>query len=91
MCGDSNGHRLCPIIGNLSFQAAITDIYPHELQLKKTTECETELSYLDILVTIENGKYSTSLYDKRDSFDFAIVIFLPIFHLDLHMGYTFPS
>ena len=59
-------------LNNLSFQAAITDIYPHELQLKKTTECETELSYLDIL---ENGKYSTSLYDKRDSFDFAIVNF----------------
>ena len=78
-------------LNNLSFQAAITDIYPHELQLKKTTECETELSYLDILVTIENGKYSTSLYDKQDSFDFAIVNFLPIFHLDLHMECTFPS
>ena len=100
MCGNSTGHRLCPITGkfisifyenkymrnmirtnlvlakntmryiddlltlnNPSFQTATTDIYPHELQLKITTECETKLSYLDIL---ENGKYSTSLYDKRD-------------------------
>ena len=31
-------------------------IYRHELQLKRTTECETKLSY-NILVTIENGKY----------------------------------
>ena len=29
-------------------QSAIYDIMPHELQLKKTTECETQLSYLDI-------------------------------------------
>ena len=112
MCGNSTGHRLCPITGkfisifyenkymrnmirtnlvlakntmryiddlltlnNPSFQTATTDIYPHELQLKITTECETKLSYLDILVTIENGKYSTSLYDKRDNFDFTIVNF----------------
>ena len=53
----------------------ITDIYPHELQLKKTTECETQLSYLDVLITIENGKYSTAVYDKRDNFNFNIVNF----------------
>ena len=52
--------RTMRYIDDLSFQAAITDIYPHELQLKKTTECETELPYLDILVTIENGKYYTT-------------------------------
>ena len=51
-------------LNNPSFQAAIADIYPHEVQLKKTTECETKLSYLDILVTIENA---TLLYDKRGS------------------------
>ena len=70
-------------LNNLSFQAAITDIYPHELQLKKTTECETELSYLDILVTIENGKYSTSLYDKLDSFDFVIEFSISFFQYSI--------
>ena len=34
-------------LNNATFHSAITDIYPHELQLKKTTECETQLSYLD--------------------------------------------
>ena len=48
-------------LNNTTFHSAISDIYPCELQLKKTTECETQLSYLDILVTVENGKY---LYDK---------------------------
>ena len=62
-------------LNNATFHSAITDIYPHELQLKKTTECETQLSYLDILVTMANGKYSTAVYDKRDDFNFNIVNF----------------
>ena len=53
----------------------IQDIYPSELQLKKTTESATALSYLDIFITIEHGKYSTTLYDKKDSFQFQIVNF----------------
>ena len=63
------------VLNNLSFEDAIKDIYPTELQLKKTTENVTALSYLDILITIENGKYTTTLYDKRDSFQFDIVNF----------------
>ena len=57
-----------------SFASKIPDIY-HELDLKKTTESPTTLSYLDILITIDNGKYVTAVYDKRDSFNFSIVIF----------------
>ena len=34
-----------------------------------------ELSYLDLLITIDSGKYSTTIYDKRDSFNFYIVNF----------------
>ena len=33
-------------LNNNQFDAAIKDIYPQELQLKKTTECATALSYL---------------------------------------------
>ena len=42
------------------------------IQLKKTTKSTTAPSYLDILITIENRKYSTSLCD---SFQFDIVNF----------------
>ena len=35
-------------LNNPAFDNAIDDIYPPELQLKKTTECPTTLSYLDI-------------------------------------------
>ena len=63
------------VLNNTNFSDAIQDIYPSDLQLKKTTESTTALSYLDILITIEHGKYSTTLYDKRDSFQFEIVNF----------------
>jgi hypothetical protein len=51
-------------------------IYPNELEIKDTTESEKSASYLDILLNIDsNGTLTTSLYDKRDDFDFAIVNF----------------
>ena len=37
----------------------IRHIYPSELDLKRTTENSTSLSYLDVLITIDKGKYST--------------------------------
>ena len=48
----------------------IRHIYPSELDLKRTTENSTSLSYLDVLITIDKGKYSTNVYDKRDDFGF---------------------
>ena len=62
-------------LNNTSFHSAIDDIYPEELKLKKTSESSIALSYLDIQITIVNGKYSTAVYDKRDSFNFKIVNF----------------
>ena len=32
--------------------------------------CPTSLSSLDIMITIDSGKYSTAVYDKRDSYNF---------------------
>ena len=36
-------------LNNTRFECTIEDIYPPELQLKKTTDSQTTLSYLDIL------------------------------------------
>ena len=60
---------------NSGFQHAVHEIYPTELEIKNTTECPTSLSYLDVLITIDNGKYTTAVFDKRDSFTFNIVNF----------------
>ena len=62
-------------LNNIQFDAAIQDVYPQELQLKKTTENATALSYLNVLITIDNGRYSTVVFDKRDSSTFNIVNF----------------
>jgi hypothetical protein len=44
--------------------------------MKDTTEFDKSASYLDILFNIDpNGRLATTLYDKRDDFDFAIVNF----------------
>ena len=51
-------------------------IYPDELEIKDTTESGRSASYLDILLNIDSdGRLTTTLYDKRDDFDFAIVNF----------------
>ena len=62
-------------LNNALFHSAINDIYPVELELKKTSESSTALSYLYIQIAIVNGKYSTAVYDKGDNFDFKIVNF----------------
>ena len=47
--------------------------YPPELDIKDTTESNTSASYLDLLLSIESdGQLRTSLYDKRDDFNFHI-------------------
>ena len=51
-------------------------IYPDELEIKDTTESDRCVSDLDILLNIDsNGRLTTTSYDKRDNFDFAIVNF----------------
>ena len=48
-------------LNNATLHSVIADIYPSELQLKKTTECGTQLPYLDILITIESMTNETIL------------------------------
>ena len=49
--------------------------YPPELEIKETTETSASASYLDLLLSVTDGTFSTKLYDKRDNFDFRIVNF----------------
>jgi hypothetical protein len=63
-------------INNHNFHNYVHLIYLTELEINDTTESDKPASYLDILLNIEsNGRLTTSLYDKRDDFDFAIVNF----------------
>ena len=66
-------------INNPTFEQEIPKIYLPQLTLKKTTETPEKLSYLDICLQIQGRKFKTSVYDKRDAFNFHIVNFP---HLD---------
>ena len=51
----------------------IEHIYPPELELKKENLNESEASFLDLHIKIENNEFHTCLFDKRDDFNFDIV------------------
>ena len=51
-------------------------MYPAELEIKDTTGSNTSASYLDLLLSIGmDGQLRTSLYEKRDDFNFHITNF----------------
>ena len=63
-------------INNPDFDNYLGQMYPAELEMKDTTESNTSASYLDLLWSIESdGQLRTSLYDKRDDFNFHITNF----------------
>ena len=58
-------------INNPEFENYLGQMYPVELEIKDTTESNT--SYLDLLLSIGmDGQLHTSIYDKRDDFNFHI-------------------
>ena len=63
-------------INNPDFANDLGQMYPAELEIKDTTESNISASYLDLLLSIESdGQLRTSLYDKRDDFNFHITNF----------------
>ena len=60
-------------INNPDFENYLGQMYPTELAIEDTTESITSASYLDLILSIESdGQLRTSLYDKRDDFNFHI-------------------
>ena len=63
-------------INNQDFENYLGQMYPAELEIKDTTESNTSASYLGLVLSIESdGQLRTSLYDKRDNFNFHITNF----------------
>ncbi|KAK3105678.1 hypothetical protein FSP39_003121 [Pinctada imbricata] len=63
-------------INNPKFAEYLSRIYPSELEVKETTETNNSASYLDIMLSYDtDGHMNTSLYDKRDDFNFSITNF----------------
>ena len=64
---------LIAINDNGMFEQYHQEIYPKELVLKKENEDEQKCTFLDIEIKIEENKFKTKLYDKRDDYKFKIV------------------
>lgn len=63
-------------INNCYLHSYFDSIYPSELEIKDTTESESSVSYLDILLEKDiNGNLTTKLHYKRDNFNISIVNF----------------
>ena len=62
-------------IHNVYFDNMVSQIYPSELQLNKANTSDTETAFLDLYLSISNNIVSTTIYDKRDDFDFGILNF----------------
>jgi len=60
-------------LDNPLFEQYIHKIYPKELVLNRSCISNTDAAYLDLHLTINNTMIKTSLYDKRDDFNFEIV------------------
>ena len=72
------------IDNNPTFEQEISNIYPQQLELKRTTETDSRFSYLDLEINIKNRKFTTAVFDKRDGFSFHVVNFP-------HMDSNIPS
>jgi hypothetical protein len=66
---------LYSINGGDILAAEWTDIYPECLQLTKENENDANTHFLDLSITINDGKQIISIYDKRDAFPFDVVCF----------------
>ena len=62
-------------MNNPEFENYLGQMYPVELEIKDTTESNTSASYLDLLSIGRYGQLHTSIYDKRDDFNFHITNF----------------
>ena len=62
-------------INNKYVDGLISQTYPSEFQLNNANSSETEAPFLDLHLSISDGFISFKIYDKRDDFDFEIVIF----------------
>ena len=70
-------------IDNIHFEQMVYRTYPAELQLNKANASDTEAAFLDFNLSIHNDTVSTIIYDKRDDFDFDIIVNFPFLDGDV--------
>ena len=61
-------------INYVYFDNMVSQINPSELQLNKTNTSDIKASFLNLHLSISYDVVSTTIYDKRDDFDFEMSI-----------------
>ena len=61
----------------------VSRIYPPELQLNKAYTADTEAPFLDLHLSIPKRFISSKIYDKRDDFDFDMIVNFPFLDGDV--------
>lgn len=61
-------------LNNDNFNTYTSEIYPPELTLNKANTDEQHCSFLDLNISINNGKLNSKIYDKRDDFKQSLII-----------------
>ena len=59
--------------GSHAFSVNIPYIYPREMELKSTNLSVNTCTYLDLRISIYQGKYNFKSYDKRNDFAFEVI------------------
>ena len=55
------------------FDSLYEDIYPDELSLLNTNISPCKVTFLDLAISLHQGKFKHYLYDKRNDFDFSVI------------------
>ena len=75
-------------VNNSDFYKHTSEIYPKELTLNKANNNSLKCPFLDLDVSISQGKISTKIYDKRGDYSFPIVNF-PFLDGDVHLAHSY--
>ena len=70
-------------IDNPYFKGMANRSCPPELHLNKANNSDTEAPFLEFHLSISNGFVSSKIYDKRDDFDFDIIVNFPFLDGDV--------
>ena len=73
--------NVCTLNDGGKFQKSYKEIYPKKLELK-LEDSRSHATFLDLNITISNGKISAKLYDKCDDFS-SFKIRMPNFHSNI--------
>ena len=62
-------------VNGYAFSDNIHNIYPPEMELKSTNLAQNTSTYLDLRISIYQGRYNYKSYDKRNDFPFDVINF----------------